>query len=555
MSNFENNEKYKFTSEGIIKDRPKALLIDALEKREKCPDAFLLSEDEIKLLYKARDAILEVAAKYRNIPQENYNEELQAQALADYAAAFGRKRVPLKKIQKLEDKMHTQLYWSASLCEVKMFGKYGLKPFERYSIKTSTPEQFPESTIDPETNPAFFAASNTAEMRRALGLSDLYLYLSQSEFDIIQAVCEVYNELKKQMNEESTAKSGEVYIPIVNSPEMNALICIGGNARKKPEQTFKLSETGEQINIYEYLTNLKGVKIAFEKFNPLAGQGLITVGDPNTDKLLLQAQALTLATGQQELEIPISEFMRIRGLNDRKNANEKARGACDNVLSYTVRIDASCKNASIYGGFNYVQECYVGHENGRGGNRIYLLWSNKVYKHLMEMKNAGRQIEFIDPKILSIPDNHGTAYIIARVFSSHLRKNAGKPTARRLSVKNVLSYCTNLRLYPEEQEQYEKKHYIRKRSEAAKRIIKPFINELKYLVDTGIIKEFNFTHEGGRSLSKEEHTRLENDYEFFSKLVLELVFNNEPQYEHLIESKTKQIEKTKKAKKTPKDKK
>ena len=50
----------------------------------------------------------------------------------------------------------------------------------------------------------------------------------------MQAVCEVYNELKKQANEESTAKSGGVYIPIVNSPEMNALICIGENARKKP---------------------------------------------------------------------------------------------------------------------------------------------------------------------------------------------------------------------------------------------------------------------------------------------------------------------------------
>ena len=95
------SKKYKITQEGIIQDRPKALLIDAIENREKCPEAFLFNEDEIKLIYKARDAILEVTAKYKEITEENFTEEIEAQMLIDYTAAFKRRRVPLKKLNKL----------------------------------------------------------------------------------------------------------------------------------------------------------------------------------------------------------------------------------------------------------------------------------------------------------------------------------------------------------------------------------------------------------------------------------------------------------------------
>ena len=552
-----STKKYKLTPEGLTTDRRRGMLLDATEDRIKMPEAFLFTVEELNTIYKAREALIEVADKYRDIPEDNYTPELKNTMLIDYEKAFKRKRAPLTNLRKFADKLKTAFYWSASLNEVKIFGKYGLKPFEIYQITTSTPEQYPEKIINPETCPEFYTAQNKAKQAEALGIPALYLFVTKTELQILQSIKMVVEQIQEQkkQTEESTTKSGGVFIPIINSPEMNGPFSIGENARKNPERTMRLSETGEQINIYEYLTNLKGVKIAFESFNPLAGQGFISVGDPNTDKLLLQAQAITLTTSQKELIIPMSDFMGIRSLSDNKTANEKARGACNTLLSCSTRIDASVKNASIYGGFHYVQECFVVQKKGRGGNFIRLVWTDNVYKHLMEMKDAGRQIEQIDVKILSIPDNHGTAYNIARAFSSHLRKNAEKPTARRLSVKNLLSYCPRLPLYPQKEEEFGQENYIRKPFEAITRIIQPFCKELNFLVDAGIIKEFKFTHEGGRSLSKEEHKRLENDFEFFSKLVLELVFNNEPKYEHLIESKTKQIEKAKKAKKTPKNKK
>ena len=477
--------KYKITSEGITKDRPKALLIDAIENREKCPEAFLFNADEIKLIYKARDAILEVTAKYRDIPEENYTEEIEAQMLADYTAAFKRRRVPLKKLQKLTEKTKTQLYWTASIYEVKLFG--GNKPFERYQITTSTPEQAPERVIDPELCPVFFTASNTAEQRAALGLTDLYLYLSKAELNILNSLNLVCEQLKKasQKQEQGAADINASFLTVINSPEMNAFFSIGDNARKEPKKTKRFDERGRQITIYEYLTNL-GTKVQFEDYNPLAGQGLVSVGDPNTDKLLLQAQNEVIQTGKKEISISMSDFMNFRGLTDKKTACEKARAACDTLMCCAVQIDANTPNASIYDTFHYVQRCRVITQKGRAGNVINIVFSDAVYNHLITMSAQGRQIEQIDPEIMRIPDNQGTAYNIARKFNSHFRINAEKETARRLSVKNILSYCPRLPLYPETPEQFGKENYIRKPFEAQTRIIKPFIDALKYLVDAGI---------------------------------------------------------------------
>ena len=552
MSNPEKGKKYKFEPDGITPDHPKALLIDAIENREKNPEAFLFTADEIKLIFKARDAILEVTAKYRDIPEENYTEEIEAQMLADYTAAFKRRRVPLKKLQKLTEKTKTQYYWNAALYEVKMFGKYGAKPFERYKVTTSTPEQFPERVIDPDLCPDFFAATTTAEKRKALGLSDLYLYISKTELNILQSLSLVYEQITRPAEpEHETAQGAAVnnatFTQVINSLEMNAVFSIGANARKEPNKKTRFDEYGQQISVFEFPTIAGSVQI--ENYNPLDGQGLISVSDPNTDKLLLQAQGITLTTEQKELIIPISDFMKIRGLNDNKTANEKARGACENLLKNKIFIDASAKGASIYGGFYYVQECYVVQKKGRGGNYIYLVWGDRVFNHLIEMKRAGRQIEQIDTNILSIPDNQGTAFKIARAFSSHLRKNAEKPNAHRLSVKNLLGYCPRLPLYPETPEQWGTENYIRKPFEAQTRIIKPFIDAFKYLTETGIFKSYQFTREGGRSISRAELNRLENDYDFFITLNIEVELGNEPNYAHLIESKNNRIEKAKKAKK------
>jgi hypothetical protein len=62
--------KQKFnTAVGFYEDRPQGLLLDALEKREQCPEAFLFNEKEARSIYKAREAIIDIAAKYSQISE------------------------------------------------------------------------------------------------------------------------------------------------------------------------------------------------------------------------------------------------------------------------------------------------------------------------------------------------------------------------------------------------------------------------------------------------------------------------------------------------------
>ena len=548
-----STKKYKLTPEGLTTDRRRGMLLDAIEDREKSPEAFLFTVDELKKIYKAREALIEVADKYRDIPKDHYTPELNATMLNDYEKAFKRKRVPLKELRKFSEKLKSVFYWSASIDKVKLFGKYGLKPFEIYKITTNTPEHYPEKIITPETCPEFYTAPNTAKQAEALGIPALYLFITKTELQILQllsTVVEQIQEQKKQEEEEETAAEVSGVLCVINSPEMNAILNIGRNARKEPRKTRRFDERGQQITIFEYPT-ISGV-LSLENYNPLQGQGLVSVGDPNTDKLLLQAQSEVVKTGSKEITISMSDFMSFRGLNDKKTASEKARAACQTLMCCSVRIDENTPNASIYDEFHYVQRCKVKTQKGRAGNVINIVFSDAIYNHLITMSTQGRQIEQIDPAIMRIPDNQGTAYNIARKFNSHLRINAEKETARRLSVKKLLSYCPRLPLYPEEPEQFGTDNYIRFKAEAATRIIKPFTDALKYLVDTGIFSGYKFTREGGRSISKEELKRLESDYEFFITLNVEASINNEPDYTNLIEKKNNHIEKAKKAKNNPK---
>lgn len=547
--------KSKITADGVIKDRPHTLLLDAIEKRESCPDAFLFSAEEFKIMYRARECVSDVSAKYRNIPDENVTEEIEAQMLIDYKEAFKRRRVPVKKLLKFDEKLKTSLYWSCALHKIEIKSARNIQ--EHYRITTSTPETYPERIITPDSCPEFYAAEeNTAARRAALGLPEMYLYISASELIYVKTILLICNAIKEAEAKAEEIKENEpeqdttqpLFFTIINSPEMNALSCI--DTRKEPKKTHKLNEHGENISFFEYYSNL-GVKVLYDQpEDPLKGQGLLSVGEPNADKLLLQAEAASIRTGEKTVYISMDDFMKLRGLKDPTTANDTAKRACYNLLHSTVWIDEETPNAQIYGGFHYVQKCKADISKGKKG-QIIITFTDDVYNHIQTFAAAGRQIEKIDAKLFRIPAMQDTAYNIARKFSSHMRINAEKPTACRLSVKTLLSYCTALPLYPENKEDRGKEHYIRKPSEAKTRIIKRFIDSLDYLVDAEILKEYRFTHEGGKPLTKKELKRLEEDFLYFRTVNVEVEFFDDPDYSHLIESKTKRIEEAKKKKRTP----
>lgn len=566
-------KKFYPTPEGILDDnRYQEKRRGDPEQREKCPEAYLLTVKEAKTLYTIRDIILDVTVKYSGMiagadpekEQERIKRNLNPEQIEgikqdEIITEIERRKISVKLLRNITEKAKAAATWTA-VSQFKIGQKGSPLIQEYFLIQTTTPEQIPDRAITPENCPEFYSAENQAEKARALKIPELYLYVSPVELNILHDITILLNKIDadkqaaKENEAEQAPSSGIMiqddnssFFSVVSTPLTNAYSSIGANA-KKPNITKNRDKTGRQIEITEYLTNL-GIKVTFNDFNPNKGKGFVTVGDPNTDKLLMQAQLYAMQTGSKEIEISLSDFMDFRGISAslRKDAKIKAENACDNLYKAGLNVDARSEYASIHGGFRYVQKAFVSCSKGRGGNKICIQLTDDLYNHLSEMKNRGQQIEQIDKHILMLPDNQITAYNIARVFSRNLRMNAGGKNSHKLSVKTLLSYCTILPLYPENSEDAGKENYLRFQSEAPERIIKPFVKALNFLIAADpkndkyrIFKSYKFTNKSGRPLSEAELTAALDDYAQFTALNVSVVFSNEPDYTHLIENKAKQ---------------
>ncbi len=576
--------KYYPTPEGLLDDkRYQEKRRGDPEQREKCPEAYLFTVKEAKTLYTIREIILDVTVEYRSMiggidPEKEKErikrnikpEQLEGIKQDAIIAEIERRKISIKLLREMTEKAKAALTWTAvSQFQIGKKGRPLIQEF--YKVSTSNPEQIPDRLVTIENCPEFYAADTQAAKAKVLNIPELYLYVSPAELDILHDITILLYKIdaeKRAAREAGTAQDVAPYetdnerlISVVSTPLTNAFSSIGANA-KKPVVRKGRDETGKQIEITEVLTNL-GIKVTFNDFTPYKYNGFVTVGDPNTDKLLTQAQIVAMHTGQKDIEIPISEFMDFRKIpqSRRKDAIEKAENACDNLYKAGLNVDARSEYASIHGGFRYVQKAFVSCSKGRGGNKICIQLSDDLFNHLIEMKGKGQQIEQLDKHILTLPDNQITAYNIAREFSRHLRRNAGGRNSHKLSVKTLLSCCTILPLYPENSEDAGKENYLRFPSEAPDRIIKPFIKALDFLTAADpknekykVFDSYRFTGKNGKQLTDAELAEAQTDYNLFINLNVTVVFDIEPNYEHLIESKAKQKEKAEAAKKDKKNK-
>lgn len=559
-------KKFYPTPEGILDDnRYQEKRRGDPEQREKCPEAYLLTVKEAKTLYTIRDIILDVTVKYSGMiagadpekEQERIKRNLNPEQIEgikqdEIIAEIERRKISVKLLRNITEKAKAAATWTA-VSQFKIGQKGSPLIQEYFLIQTTTPEQIPDRAITPENCPEFYSAENQAEKARALNIPELYLYVSPVELNILHDLNILIERIdivkQAQINEPRTGVKNpetEKFYSVINSNVMNALYSMGANV-KKPTVKKARDEKGRQMELTEFINNL-GDTVSLKDFNPFNnGESIISVGDPNADKLLLQIEILTMQTRRQEFDIPISDFIRFRGLSEKKSdkATDKARKACTTLANAQLTIDHSNETASLFGIINYMQECYVLSKKGRGGNLIHVKLSDKLYEHIISMSDSGQFIEQLDKSGMQIPDNYGTAYNIWRKFSSNNRIKAGERASHRLSVKTLLSF-TLLPLYPVNDADIGKPYYLRYRSEAKERIIKPFIEALEYLVDNKIFKEYTFTKANGKKLNDAELEQLNDNFALFSSLNIDVVFTNEPDYTHLIENKAKQKTKAEK---------
>lgn len=551
------NQYYK-NGEGVTeivtdesgKDLSNFITTRTLDELRANPEAFLLSEAEDVLVTKARQVLQILNDKYKDVAEKDFDRDVKAQFYADFISQAKAKRLPITKLKNLVYKFQGSQYWTVLFIGIEFTDN---DVYERQRLITSNPDVrlSHDNIIDMKTCPEYYKATTRAEKAKALNIPDLFYYIPAVELDTLSILTALFKYESDLQKSPAAKVEDDLFFHVVNSSPLNAFWAIGKNA-KTPETKKGRNEKGKEISIAEYATNI-GVTLSFKDFNPFSQSKEISIGEPNADKLLMQSQLVCMKTQRQDFEISLTEFMEFRKIKDRKSAIEQAKQACFTLLAASYTIEAENKAGSVHGGINYVQECYVktkGKNSGRGGNTIYIRLSDKLYRHILEMSGKGQQIEQIDKRAVSIPNNQGTAYNIFRVYSSRLRMNSDSPAnSHRLSVQTLLNYCPALPLYPAKSEDVGKENYLRKQSEARDRIITPFVKSLDYLVDKGFFSEYTFTHSKGKPLTDKELTNMHDDYNLFASLYVDVIFTNEPDYSLLNENKAKQKAKAEKASK------
>ena len=370
-------KKYNFTSEGLQTDNEAEELKQGNQaEREKCPEAFLLSAAEAKLLFKALDAISNVNIKYADIPEENYTAEVQKQILTDYNSEFNRKRLPFKKLRNICDRVNTSLFWSISLSSVEI-AKKGNPRFivEKYKVTTSTPEQIPDSIITADTCPAYFAANNQADRARALNIPDLYLFAYKIEVRIMTSL----NLIFAQLDAEQAPISKDL-MTLKSAPEFDFFIDLGTNVLSKATTKRKMTATGQQISITEILTR-QGLTLEAEK----SIDDIVSFKNPNADKLFKQLMNEAIAKKQSTIQITREEFMRVRKLKDKKEAYKQLKKAANDLYALSVPIKTIDENGKKAGKqrtriFNSI---YIPEHNGAQAGYIIMVFDKRFYDSLI----------------------------------------------------------------------------------------------------------------------------------------------------------------------------
>lgn len=528
----------------------------AEQERQTNPGAFLLTEKESVLISKAAECINRVLAPYSKILEDILLKvDTMHVIVNDTITSFEDNKINIKKLRSIRQKYMSAYCWSIAPEIIKKEDKNGLivtAATLNYKVTVST-EENTKDIILPD-NHAFFKADTMQARAEALGLDNFCLYVSRYELntlDTLKIIFSVYDAGATAETIQAAPEIESAFYSLVNSRVFTAPISVGENARK-PKRTKEVNEKGRQISIAEYMTN-NNLTISLTDFLP-EPENLLSVGDPNTDKLLKQAQLIAMQTGQQEFDITINEFMQFRGLSDRKSAIDKAEKAAEMLDKTRFRIDEETEDFKAGINIHYVQTSGLVTRKGREGSVIHIEFSNKVFAHLMRLSQSGQQIAQYDKNIMQLPDNQRTTYNIAIELYNYLRLNAGRKTDHIIGIDTLLKYCSVLPLYPESAEDAGKEYYLRFKSEAPERIIKPFVKALDFMTASKqknknyqILERYTFKHKKGGALKDAELSEALKDYKKFTALNLEYKFINEPDYANLKERKAIQQEKAEKA--------
>ena len=248
-----------------------------------------------------------------------------------------------------------------------------------------------------------------------------------------------------------------------------------------------------------------------------------TVIRTSTHKLLDILMLTYSETREKEVTISIQDFMKLRGLKDRKTAETQVKEDLATLYNLSASFrQKEGKKIVAYNDIRIIQGKGQALKNGIirvkfGDDFFYAIQSY----HIMPMP----------PAFLALNDRHNpNSYHLGRRIALHKNMNYGKPNEDLIRIDTLLEACPNLKTH-EEVYKNGGRHYNDK-------IIEPFERDMDALEATEIFT-WEYCHSNAVPLTNKE---LENlNYEIFKNLLVKITWHIYP----LREIKAKESKTTK----------
>ena len=263
-------------------------------------------------------------------------------------------------------------------------------------------------------------------------------------------------------------------------------------------------------------------ELALENFSQIAGV------KTSTHKLLDILLLIYSETKEKEVKISIQDFMKLRGLKDRKAAEAQVKEDLTTLYNASISFkQKEGKKIVTYTDARIIQDKGQGLKNGT----IRVTFGDKFFNamqiyHVMPMP----------PAFFTINDKYNpNSYHLGRRITLHKNMNYGKPTEDLISINTLLEACPNLRTH-EEVYKSGGRHYKEK-------IIEPFERDMNALEATGIFT-WEYCHSNALLLSNEELGNL--NYDIFKNLLIKITWHAYPLREIKAKEEKTKTRKTKK---------
>ena len=280
--------------------------------------------------------------------------------------------------------------------------------------------------------------------------------------------------------------------------ESSSSIILSGKLSKPPTQLDLLGNAtidGDNFRLF-----IRGYSDLYSGINPSAALLLDALIVVATDSRLQE----TL------VELPMSQFMYMRGLTNAKETRRQVKRDLDALSRIRFEYRGTGKSKS-----NWLNVSLSGGTSGIHNSIIYFRFNEDFFRSFFFRENILLFMFYPLEALRANPHRNPHARPLAYRIAAHKRMNMGKPNEHIISVRTLLEACPNLALYEE---------VVKSDGAVTRRIIEPFERDLTALSPA-------------LTWSYQKHTTTPASYDDFCSENIVVSFSNYPSADSIIAGK------------------